>query len=173
MTPERFLQIQSLFEQALEQSPEQRSALIAHGEFSGRFKREAQAVASLNHPNICQLYDVGPDYLVMEFVEGRPVAPIDSPRKLPDLAVQIADGLCAAHAAGIVHRDLKPDNNPGDLDVEANELWAAERNVRADGSVASNWGCVALLSSSRTSSRCWRTSPAPGNFLFDITSIKL
>ena len=80
---------------------------IAHGEFSGRFQREAQAVASLN---ICQLYDVGPDYLVMEFVEGRPVAPVDAPRKLLDLAVQIADGLCAAHAAGIVHRDLKPGN---------------------------------------------------------------
>ena len=46
----------------------------------------------------------------MEFVEGRPVAPVDAPRKLLDLAVQIADGLCAAHDAGIVHRDLKPGN---------------------------------------------------------------
>src|SRR5712675_1316954 len=43
-------------------------------EFSERFEREARAVAALNHPNICQLYDVGPNYLVMEFVEGTPVA---------------------------------------------------------------------------------------------------
>jgi eukaryotic-like serine/threonine-protein kinase len=78
--------------------------------FSQRFEREARAVAALNHPNICQLYDVGPDYLVMEFVEGTPIAPVDSTRKLLDIAVQIADGLAAAHSAGIIHRDLKPDN---------------------------------------------------------------
>lgn len=84
-------------------------------EFSERFAREARAVAALNHPNICQLYDLGtlPDgggYLVMEYVDGSPIAPVDSPRKLLDLAVQLADGLAAAHAAGFTHRDLKPDN---------------------------------------------------------------
>ena len=84
-------------------------------EFSERFAREARAVAALNHPNICQLYDLGtlPDsggYLVMEFIDGAPIAPVDSPRKLLDLAMQIAAGMAAAHAAGFTHRDLKPDN---------------------------------------------------------------
>jgi Tol biopolymer transport system component len=84
-------------------------------EFSERFEREARAVAALNHPNICQLYDLGrlPDggsYLVMEYVDGSPISGADSPRKLLDLAVQLADGMAAAHAAGFTHRDLKPDN---------------------------------------------------------------
>jgi len=83
---------------------------VSHEKFSERFEREARAVAALNHPNICQLYDVGPNYLVMEFVEGSPIAAAETPRKLLDLAVQIADGLAAAHAAGLIHRDLKPDN---------------------------------------------------------------
>jgi serine/threonine protein kinase len=83
---------------------------ISRQQFSERFQCEAHAIAALNHPNICQLYDVGPNYLVLEFVEGSPVAPVESARKLLDTAVQIADGLSAAHAAGIVHRDLKPDN---------------------------------------------------------------
>jgi len=78
--------------------------------FSERFQREARAIAALNHPNIATLHDVGDDYLVMEFVDGEPVRAPGDVRKLLDIAVQIADGLAAAHAAGIVHRDLKPDN---------------------------------------------------------------
>lgn len=78
--------------------------------FSERFEREARAIAALNHPNICQLYDVGPNYLVMELVNGTPVAPVDTSRKLLEIAVQIADGLAAAHSTGLIHRDLKPDN---------------------------------------------------------------
>jgi predicted Ser/Thr protein kinase len=83
---------------------------VSKEQFSERFEQEARAVAALNHPNICQVYDFGADYLVMEFVDGVPVTPVDSNRKLLDIAVQLADGLAAAHASGIVHRDLKPDN---------------------------------------------------------------
>jgi predicted Ser/Thr protein kinase len=78
--------------------------------FGKRFEREARAIAALNHPNIAHVYDVGENYLVMEFVDGAPIRPTDDIRKLLDVALQIADGLSAAHTAGIVHRDLKPDN---------------------------------------------------------------
>jgi serine/threonine protein kinase/Tol biopolymer transport system component len=83
---------------------------VSKEKFSERFSRESRTIAALNHPNICQLYDVGPNYLVMEYVEGAPIARVNTPRKLLDIAVQISEGVTAAHAAGIVHRDLKPDN---------------------------------------------------------------
>jgi len=83
---------------------------FSNAEFTDRFQREARAIAALNHPNIATLHDVGDDYLVMEYVDGEPLHAPGGVRKLVDLAVQIADGLSAAHAAGIVHRDLKPDN---------------------------------------------------------------
>ncbi len=79
-------------------------------QFSERFEREARAVAALNHPNICQLYDVGPNYLVMEYVDGEPPkGPLPLETAL-NYARQIADGLEAAHEKGITHRDLKPAN---------------------------------------------------------------
>src|SRR5262245_30233125 len=79
-------------------------------QFSERFEREARAVAALNHPNICTLYDVGPNYLVMEYIEGPTLAgPIALAEALP-IARQIAEALEAAHEKGIVHRDLKPAN---------------------------------------------------------------
>jgi serine/threonine protein kinase len=83
---------------------------VSDDRFSERFEAEARAIAALNHPNICQLHDVGPNFLVMELVTGSPIAPVDHLSRLLDLAVQIADGLAAAHGAGLVHRDLKPEN---------------------------------------------------------------
>ena len=88
---------------------------VSKAEFSRRFELEARAVAALNHPHICMLYDIGQNYLVMEYVNGRPLQEL-IPRggfPLPEVlqyAEQIADGLAAAHTAGIVHRDLKPGN---------------------------------------------------------------
>src|SRR5215468_6481780 len=78
--------------------------------FSERFEREAQTIAALNHPNICTLYDVGPDYLVMELVDGKPLAGPLPLEKALEYAGQILDALDAAHRKGIAHRDLKPQN---------------------------------------------------------------
>jgi serine/threonine protein kinase/tetratricopeptide (TPR) repeat protein len=88
---------------------------ITHQQFSSRFEREARAISSLNHPNICTVYDVGPNYLVMELVEGETLAarlkqgPL-SIEMVRHYGGQIAAALAEAHAKGIVHRDLKPGN---------------------------------------------------------------
>jgi eukaryotic-like serine/threonine-protein kinase len=86
-----------------------------NAQFKLRFEREAKAISQLNHPNICTLYDVGDDYLVMELLEGESLADrlAKGPLPLADVlkyGAQIAEALDRAHRAGIVHRDLKPGN---------------------------------------------------------------
>jgi serine/threonine protein kinase len=83
---------------------------VSNEQFTERFTREARAIAALNHTNICHLYDVGPNYLVMEYVEGQDLrGPLDFDDALPIIR-QLIDGIEAAHEKGIVHRDLKPAN---------------------------------------------------------------
>src|SRR6185312_13707814 len=83
---------------------------ISKTEFTGRFEREARTIAAFNHPNICQIYDVGPDYIVMELIDGTTLKGPLAPEKAVEYACQILDALAAAHAKGIVHGDLKPAN---------------------------------------------------------------
>ena len=83
---------------------------ISKEKFTERFEREARSIAALNHPHICTLYDVGPDYLVMEYIEGKPLkGPVPAGEAIR-AGIQIAEALEHAHAHGVVHRDLKPGN---------------------------------------------------------------
>src|SRR6202167_1487723 len=88
---------------------------VAAQQFTDRFEREVRAIGALNHPNICTLYHVGPNYLVMELVEGPTLAERIQEGPIPleealGISRQIADALEAAHEKSIVHRDLKPAN---------------------------------------------------------------
>lgn len=83
---------------------------ICADQFTGRFEQEACTIAALNHPNICHLYDIGPNYLVMELIEGEPLRGRLPVETAVNYACQIASALQVAHEHGIVHRDLKPAN---------------------------------------------------------------
>jgi TolB-like protein len=94
-------------------------AATGHQQATARFEEEARAASALNHPNIVTIYAVGNQedlaYIVMELVAGRTLRALLAEGELPqaralDVAVQLAEGLASAHAAGIVHRDLKPEN---------------------------------------------------------------
>jgi serine/threonine protein kinase len=89
--------------------------LASRADLRARFEREARTISSLNHPNICSLYDVGDNYLVMELLEGETLADRLQRGPLPTdqllrIAIEIADALDKAHRRGIIHRDLKPAN---------------------------------------------------------------
>src|ERR1700730_1016910 len=95
------------------------SHLSSSPELKQRMEREARAISSLNHPHICQLYDIGSqagtDYLVMEFLEGESLAEKLRKGALPlaevyKIGIAVAEALAVAHRCGIVHRDLKPGN---------------------------------------------------------------
>jgi len=83
---------------------------LSKAAFSERFEREARMIAALNHPHICTLYDVGPNYLVMELVDGAPLTGPMSAKQAIEYGCQILNALDCAHRKGIVHRDLKPPN---------------------------------------------------------------
>jgi len=95
------------------------SHFISNPDAKARFLTEARAASALNHPNICTIYEIeefdGQQFIAMEFVEGKPLSRLVAPERLPlpkvfDYAIQIAEGLEAAHKKGIIHRDIKPDN---------------------------------------------------------------
>jgi eukaryotic-like serine/threonine-protein kinase len=83
---------------------------VAKDQFTDRFEREARLVAALNHPHICQLYDVGTNYVVFEYIDGAPLQGPMPPAEALRIALQIVEALEEAHKHGIIHRDLKPGN---------------------------------------------------------------
>jgi serine/threonine protein kinase len=107
------------------------SQFASEESFKARFKREAQAAAALNHPNIITIHEVseyeGRPYIAMEYVEGQSLKGLIGKKDMTinqvfDIAIQICEGLTKAHQQGIVHRDVKPQNILVDKDGRARIL---------------------------------------------------
>src|SRR6266404_2363593 len=102
---------------------------VSAAQFSERFEREAKAIAALNHPNICQIYDVGPNYLVMEFIEGEsPTGPMPLDEALR-IARQIADALGGRNAVGVFF--TKPAFQPPARSAQGHRAGGHGRGLRA------------------------------------------
>lgn len=95
------------------------ASMAVSSDLKARFEREAKAISSLNHPNICTLYDIGSvdgtDFLVMEFLEGETLSDRLKKGAMPltevyEIAIEVSDALDKAHRQGLIHRDLKPGN---------------------------------------------------------------
>ncbi len=132
--------------------------LPAGDDGGSRFEQEARTIAALSHPNICQIYDVGPGYLVLEYVNGRPLSGPLPAEQVFDLARQIASALQAAHARGIIHRDLKPANilvRDGSVKVLDFGLakWTGGETTRQQTEVGMVLGTLAYMSPEQADGR--------------------
>ena len=118
---------------------------VLKGPHGDRFEQEARAIAALNHAHICTLHDIGPDYLVMEYVDGVTLSgplPVEEALRL---ALQMAAALEAAHAKGITHRDLKPANILVTKDgVKLLDFGLAKISEMKDASVTQTLGAQTL-----------------------------
>jgi len=132
--------------------------LPAGGDGGHRFELEARTIAALSHPNICQIYDVGPGYLVLEYIDGRPLSGPLPPDQVFALARQLASALQAAHARGIIHRDLKPGNilvRDGAATVLDFGLakWTAGETTRSQTQAGTLLGTLAYMSPEQANGR--------------------
>ncbi len=141
-----------------EQSPQHQAEMLE------RFRREARAASALNHPNIVVVHDVGQHagqpFMVMEFLEGctlKQVIAQGRPRTqaMIDLAIEIADGLAAAHAKGIIHRDIKPTN----IFVTGADSGTPRQVKILDFGLAKSWNSDALRSGMPASTQVGTSAP--------------